>query len=795
MKVRTRILLITLSLILVTGAVSTVVSQIVTKNVVRKQLLHKLETVAESRVDEIRAFLQAEKGAVEQLSEDKVIHRFLSASRGGQVYQRKFQEVKTVSKYREEVGRHLYDLFLLDKEGMTVASTTENDVGKDRSQEDSFLGGKEGVHITDPYFSEGRRARCLAFSAPVLDYGTGDLLGVVVSRLSMEALDEITTDRSGLGQTGETYLVNREGYLITSSRFLDHAFLRERVNAEHLRARLRLMARVGTELYGGQAISYRNYMGSKVLGVCKGISPVNSHLLVEVSEKEALAPVATLGQVMPSVLWVLSVVAIIVSFLMSATVTKPISRLLRGTEEVVSGNLDYRVGAESEDEIGQLSRSFDNMTASLKRFREQVEEYQKTLEEKVEARTRQLAAANRGLRQEVEERKRAEVVIKRRLELEKTISFVSSRLLATVDLDDAIMASLRDIGRFSGARRALLCLFASDRTTVDITHEWCAEGVQPEIDNFKRVSITLYRWWMRKLENGETIHLEDLSKMPSEAGGERELLEKRGVRSLVTFPVSIRGVLAGFATLVNVLETQEWRAEGSAILGVFADVLGSALERKRAEDELKSMSIRDHLTGLLNRRGFVALVEEQLKLADRHRRDSLLLFADVDNLKRINDTLGHREGDRALVEIANVLDEVFRESDIKARVGGDEFAVFAVEAYPDSAQVITSRLQQSLEARNSEREHPCKCSLSIGIVPYDHQYPCSLDELLTRADTLMYRQKEEKKQKLSPRHVPDERPGLQAAEPPFWPEPDAPQSVVIPSREPRGSRAPRTLCR
>jgi diguanylate cyclase (GGDEF)-like protein len=747
MKVRTRILLIMLSLILVTGAVSTVVSQIVTKNVVRRQLLNKLETVAESRVDEIRAFLQTEKDAIEQLSKSTVIHELLSASRGKEVCQREFQEAATVLKYRAEVGRHLHDLFLLDKDGITIASTTENDIGKDRSEEASFLGGMEGVHIRDAHFSEHRRARCLAFSAPVLDAATGGFLGVVVTRLSMEALDEITTERAGLGQTGETYLVNRDAYLVTPSRFLDHAFLRERVRAEHLTNGLDFMKRFGTRSAVGEAIPYKNYMGGKVIGVRKGIPEMGWSLLAEVSEKEASEPVATLGQVMPSVLWVLSVVTIIVSFLISGTVTKPISRLLRGTEEVVSGNLDYRVGAESEDEIGQLSRSFDNMTASLKRFREQVQEYQKTLEEKVEARTRQLAAANRDLRQEVEERKRAEVVIKRRLELEKTISFVSSRLLATVDLDDAIMASLRDIGRFSGAGRALLCLFAQDRTTVDVSHEWCAEGVQPEIDNLKRVPITLYRWWMSRLEKGQIIQLEGLSKMPPEAGGERELLEKRGVRSLVTFPVSIRGVLAGFVTLVNVLETQEWRAEGSAILGVFADILGSALERKRAEDELKSMSIHDDLTGLFNRRGFVALVEEQLKLADRHQRDSLLLFADVDNLKRINDTFGHREGDRALMEIANVLDEVFRESDIKARVGGDEFAVFAVEAYPDSAEVITSRLQRSLEAHNSERERPCKCSLSVGIVPYDPKHPCSLDELLSRADTLMYRQKEEKKQK------------------------------------------------
>ena len=119
-----------------------------------------------------------------------------------------------------------------------------------------------------------------------------------------------------------------------------------------------------------------------------------------------------------------------------------------------------------------------------------------------------------------------------------------------------------------------------------------------------------------------------------------------------------------------------------------------------------------------------------------------LLFADFDQLKWVNDTLGHPEGDRALIEIANVLKETFRESDIIARLGGDEFVVLAMESDGTPAEILTTRLQENLEARNANGDRHYKLSLSVGTARYDPERPCSIDELLTRADRLMYEQKQ-----------------------------------------------------
>jgi diguanylate cyclase (GGDEF)-like protein/putative nucleotidyltransferase with HDIG domain len=167
---------------------------------------------------------------------------------------------------------------------------------------------------------------------------------------------------------------------------------------------------------------------------------------------------------------------------------------------------------------------------------------------------------------------------------------------------------------------------------------------------------------------------------------------------------------------------------------------------KRLEEmvqELRNQALVDELTGLYNRRGFMFLAQQQLKLANRNKTGMLLLFADFNNLKWINDTLGHHKGDMALIETANILKETFREPDIIARIGGDEFGVLAIGSRRDSAEMLISRLQENLDSCNAKGKRRYKLSLSMGIARFDPECPCSIDELLDRADTLMYEQKRE----------------------------------------------------
>jgi diguanylate cyclase (GGDEF)-like protein/PAS domain S-box-containing protein len=168
-------------------------------------------------------------------------------------------------------------------------------------------------------------------------------------------------------------------------------------------------------------------------------------------------------------------------------------------------------------------------------------------------------------------------------------------------------------------------------------------------------------------------------------------------------------------------------------------------DRKRMEEEIREMSFRDQMTELYNRRGFITLAGQQFKAANRTQRPMLLTFIDCDGLKWINDTFGHEEGDRALIDTAHLLRQTFREADIVARLGGDEFAVLSIDAAQDrNSEELLKRLAQNIRAFNAAGTRPYRLAMSWGTVVYDPHAPLSLDAMMSAADELMYAQKKEK---------------------------------------------------
>jgi diguanylate cyclase (GGDEF)-like protein len=168
-----------------------------------------------------------------------------------------------------------------------------------------------------------------------------------------------------------------------------------------------------------------------------------------------------------------------------------------------------------------------------------------------------------------------------------------------------------------------------------------------------------------------------------------------------------------------------------------------AAKQYMLQAELGNLALTDELTGLYNRRGFMALAERQLKLGRRSGRGMLLFIMDVDHLKQINDSFGHSEGDRALKLTANVLEETFRDSDVVARLGGDEFAVLAVEAAGYSEPTIETRLFESLKSISAEPSR-YEVSLCLGVARFDPRNRVSIEELMAKADRSMYEQKRQR---------------------------------------------------
>ncbi|HET7583555.1 MAG TPA: diguanylate cyclase [Gemmatimonadaceae bacterium] len=193
--------------------------------------------------------------------------------------------------------------------------------------------------------------------------------------------------------------------------------------------------------------------------------------------------------------------------------------------------------------------------------------------------------------------------------------------------------------------------------------------------------------------------------------------------------------------------------------GILVRAVRFAIERQHLQIALRAMSLVDDLTGLYNRRGFLTVARQQLKMADRMRKRMVHVFVDVDGLKEINDTHGHREGDRVLLQTAELLKETFRDSDIVARIGGDEFVVLAMETSGATAEAWSSRIREQLHARNARAERVVPVAFSMGIAYYDPECPVSIDELLAKADALMYAEKRRKRQRRVGYHdVPGDQP-------------------------------------
>jgi diguanylate cyclase (GGDEF)-like protein len=169
------------------------------------------------------------------------------------------------------------------------------------------------------------------------------------------------------------------------------------------------------------------------------------------------------------------------------------------------------------------------------------------------------------------------------------------------------------------------------------------------------------------------------------------------------------------------------------------------IKHGKLQDHLRTLSITDELTGLANRRGFFAFAQQQMKHARRNSESMVLFFADLDDLKTINDTFGHMSGDRALADTAQIFRETFRDSDIIARMGGDEFAVILGNAPDPGIAAVRDRLEKRLAEYNARRDGTFRLSVSVGLAIFDPARPVTVDELIREADARMYEQKQAKK--------------------------------------------------
>src|SRR5690349_42624 len=205
------------------------------------------------------------------------------------------------------------------------------------------------------------------------------------------------------------------------------------------------------------------------------------------------------------------------------------------------------------------------------------------------------------------------------------------------------------------------------------------------------------------------------------------------------------------------LEISISSVDGGGLVQVVRDIT----ERKKLEETLRNSSLKDDLTGLFNRRGLLKQAAPYFDFARRQKEKLLLLFIDLDGMKKINDEFGHNEGDNALMQTAQILNRSFRTSDIIARLGGDEFIVLVTDLNANKEEAIT-RLNDNLKACNASETRAHKLAFSIGVATLEPERMTCFEELLEQADQAMYEQKRMKRRRATER-IQNKQPGLTAA--------------------------------
>jgi diguanylate cyclase (GGDEF)-like protein/PAS domain S-box-containing protein len=346
-----------------------------------------------------------------------------------------------------------------------------------------------------------------------------------------------------------------------------------------------------------------------------------------------------------------------------------------------------------------------------------------------------------GFIEDISKRKHTDAASSWNMQIKMSLANVSRRLLLPTPIEE-MSALVLDHARRLTSSRTCFVGYADLQTgklvpaalTTDALDQAAA---RPETNGTAHGSSGIWRW----VTNDRKPILTNMPTLDPRFTGMPEWHFPVG--QFLAVPALMEGKLVGLIAVAN--SENLYSERDLEAMEQLATLYAIAVDRKRKEDELREMSLTDELTGLNNRRGFFTLAEQQLKIANRSKKEMFLLYADLDGLKIINDTFGHDEGDKALVETAALLRDAFRESDIIARMGGDEFVVLAVDVSDARPATMAQRIREKFAERNARPGQRFVLSISQGMVCYDPEKPCSAPDLVSSADKLMYEEKVAKK--------------------------------------------------
>ena len=337
---------------------------------------------------------------------------------------------------------------------------------------------------------------------------------------------------------------------------------------------------------------------------------------------------------------------------------------------------------------------------------------------------------------DITERKQQELELEFQFGFQKTLAQISSDLLEvnSANIDKKINKALKMIGDFFEIDRSYIVQLSEENDTLSNTHNWCKKGVVFEEEKLQNIPVSKFSWSLDILVKNQYINIPNVDKMNKKAGAEKIVFQSLGIKSLVINPMFIENKLFGFFVFDSVKNKNVFSEEEIRLLEIFTDVIISAFSKHIDNKKIRDLTFKDNLTGLYNRRYF----ENELDKIDvRSQLPLSIIMADINGLKIINDSLGHKKGDEVLIKSAEILKKEIRDKDILARYGGDEFVILLAQTDEEESEKIINSIKRKSKDTKTDK---LQVSIALGSASKSksNQKIC---DILKKADNNMYQNK------------------------------------------------------
>lgn len=762
------------------------------ESTLREMVLANLEIIADKKAAQVEQFMQERQNAVSRLAASTVVREAIERGELG--------EPPAAARLRTELAPFVdedsfIDILLTDEHGRVIFSQ--------RDASDAYVDLRAVNQATTPY----ARAVERALASGMIQFGQfspyppsgswaafivkpvqvrGHTIGTLAVRLDAARLQAVAGERTGLGQTGETLLGQRDSrgsYYTGPLRHASDAAFRLPVPASEDVSMHRALAREH-----GRGLMM-DYAGHEVVAAWRFLPLPGWGMAIKIDTAEALAPAAALRRATWSTVGLALLLATVAAYLLGTRLTRPIRTLTRTAGRIAAGDFSGRASVEGCDETARLAHAFNSMSDALASARDgletQVMERSQALREALmlqsaildnagalvvvldrEGRIRRFNRASETLSQysfaEVEgrflwdillppedaptRRERFQALVKNPAELGEThISRWRARdgSLALIEWRNGVVHDA--MGQFN-----LLVSIG-----VDITEKTRAEASS-------RLYANVFT------HSGEAILITDsehrivaanpafvamsgyqpeemLGRTPTFlASGHTPAETYEAMRSELQETGHWQGEIVNrhkdgtlYPKWMAVSIVQDEQGHITHYVASYTDIAA----RERAAEQISQLAYQDALTGLSNRFSLQGQLDQALAMARREQRLVAVMFLDLDKFKTINDTLGHAIGDIMLQTAARRLRETVRESDIVSRLGGDEFVVVLTELGDLAAATqVGEKILDTLRQPYIIDGHTLQSSASLGIALFPDD-GSEADTLLKRADAAMYHAK------------------------------------------------------